>query len=1187
MAELGIIVAEKLIEVIGSAIIKEICDMWGYKSQLEDLNKTVSTIKNVLLDADSKRELSHATRGYIEDLKAAVYDADDLFDEFFTLAELKLLDANRDDKFLRKVRRFFFGKKREVSQAHRMSRQVKDIKEQLDTIVSNHHKFGLSVDYKPICRRREETCSYVDTGDIIGREDDKKVVINMLLSPSDVHDSIRFVTIVGVGGLGKTALAQLVYNDERVVAEFSDSNLRLWVCVPDQDGEQFDVKVILCKILELVSGKRPDDTSSMELVQKQFHEQLRGKKYLLVLDDVWNENREKWRDLYKFLTTGQEGSRIVVTTRSERTAEIIGEKHTHKLQGLSEENSWLLFESVAFDKGEHKHASHPDLVDIGKKIVEKCYNIPLAIKVVGSLLFGQPVNKWQTFEHSGFAGIGKGDNENMSILKLSYHNLRPSLKNCFSYCALFPKDFRLKRKELISLWIAQGYIASLDRDQSIEDAAEEHFMILVRRCFFQDVAKDRYGDIGSVKIHDLMHDVALEVGREEIGMVSSNTIKLGDKVRHVYFAPGTFSQSYLFKSKIRSLISRGDNCWWSRQLMLGDPVDAQIDSWIGLRVLCLQSMDIKRFDSIGKLLHLRYLDLSVNHRLQALSDSITRLHNLQTLVLNSCKCLRELPKDFSKLVKLRYLDLSGCFNLSGMPSGMDKLISLRPFYLSRCSKLTSMPSGMGKLTNLRYLNISYCYELSSLPSGMGKLTSLRYLNISYCHELSSLPSGMDMLTSLRHFDLSAFPKLTSMALGMGKLTNLRVLPLFVVGMEKRVSTEEQCMGELKDLKPLTNFYKNDGGEEYLKGLKYLTQVKIRFVDNADEDDGCLEWEDVMEKLEPPSNLKIFTTIPRWGRALDNWALSLPLLVKIELYRCINLEQLPSLSKLRNLKSLTVHFLEKLEYMENTSSNNANDGEDLTAFFPSLESLSICNLTSLKGWWREEELVEDDDDDCILRSSFTFPRLSKLEIINCPKLTSFPSCGSLEDLGLDEVDCFGNSQGDVILRELLTDDVGLLNLINSPVNKLRICRNKKVESLSEYGDVFRKYKYTSYLRSLRISDCSNLRRLGRGGLEHLTALESLEFKDNDKLSFSEDEDDDDGMPWKSLQHCLRYLYIQFCKAIKSLPESMRNLASLQNLEIVGCPELEKRCTVPDGEDLPKIQHIPHRTSRIRSGSSTFK
>ncbi|XP_021753586.1 putative disease resistance protein RGA4 [Chenopodium quinoa] len=1167
MAELGIVLAERLIEVTGSAIIKEICDKWGYKSQLQDLIKTVSTIKNVLLDADSKRKLPYETRGYIEDLKAAIYDADDLFDEFFILAELKLLDGNKDDKFLKKVRRFFSGKKKEVSQAYRMSRQVKDIKKQLDTIVSNHHKFGLSVDYNPICRRREETCSYVDAGDIIGREDDKKVVIDMLLGPNDVQESFRFVTIVGVGGLGKTALAQLVCNDNEVEAEFPDPKLRLWVCVSDQDGEQFDVKVILCKILELVSGKRPDDTSSMELVQKQFQEQLRGKKYLLVLDDVWNEDCEKWRNLCRFLTLGQEGSRIVVTTRSEMTAKIIGEKHTHKLQGLSEENSWLLFESVAFDKGEHEHASHLELVEIGKKIVEKCYNIPLAIKAVGSLLFGQPVNKWQTFEHSGFAGIGKGDNEIMSILKLSYHNLRPSLKNCFSYCALFPKDFRLERKELISLWMAQGYIASLDRDQSVEDAAEEHFLILVRRCFFQDVKKDRYGDIGSVKIHDLMHDVALEVGREEIAMVTSNTTKLGDKVRHVYFGRGTFSQNYSLKSKMRSFISRGK---------LGYVVNAHIDNWMCVRVLVLRGAGIVRLpDSIGKLLHLRYLDLSFNYNLEGLSDSISRLHNLQTLDLNHCGGkLRELPKKFSELIKLRHLDLNSCKKLTGMPC-MDKLTNLRYLNISYCQELSSLPSSMDKLTSLRHFDLRGCYSLTSIPTTMGQLASLRHFDLSECHNLTSMPIGMDMLTSLRHFDLSRCDKLTSMPSGMGKLTNLRVLPLFVVGMERRVSIEERCMGDLKDLKPLTNliggieikigknYMNDDGGGGYLKGMKHLTEVEILF---SYENDGCVEWEGVMEKLEPPSNLKKFvlryyksTKIPSWGRAQDNWAISFQHLVNIHFKCCSNLVQIPQLSKLHFLKSLSLDRLWKLEYIENKSSYTGNEREELMTFFPSLETLEICKLKSLKGWWREEDLVEGDDDH-ILRSSFTFPRLSKLVIYMCPKLTSFPSSPSLENLDLN--------------------DVGLLKSMHSSqfLNNLHIKSNGKVVSLSELEDVFR--RYTSSLQSLRISYCPNLQRLGKGGLEHLTALESLVLDRNNQLSFSEDEATDDGMPWKSLHHCLRSLTIIECSAIKSLPESMQKLTSLEELEIFKCPdELKESCKQPGGKDWPNIQHIPSITINV--------
>ncbi|XP_021725592.1 putative disease resistance protein RGA3 [Chenopodium quinoa] len=389
MAELGISIAAKLIEVISSEIIQEICDMWGYKSDLEDLNKTVTSIKNVLLDAEFKRELTKAERGYIEDLKDVVYDADDLFDEFLTLAELKQIDGNvnKGGKFSEKLRCFFSSKKKKMSQAYKMSCKVKEIKKHLDDIVDRHTKFGFKVDYKPICRRREETCSYLHANDIIGRDKDKETIIDMLLNPSMKQD-FCFLTIVGMGGLGKTALAQLVFNDDKIKNEFPD--LRLWVCVSDQDGEIFDVKAILCKIVELVTHCKIDGSSTMELVQNRFQDQLRGKKFFLVLDDVWNEDRENWLALKKFLMLGRGGSRIVITTRSETTSAIIGDENAYKLQGLSQEDSWKLFKMSAFSNGCNQE-NHGELVEIGKKIVAKCHSVPLAIKVVGSLLFGQDI----------------------------------------------------------------------------------------------------------------------------------------------------------------------------------------------------------------------------------------------------------------------------------------------------------------------------------------------------------------------------------------------------------------------------------------------------------------------------------------------------------------------------------------------------------------------------------------------------------------------------------------------------------------------------------------------------------------------------------------------------------------------------------------------------------------------------
>ncbi|XP_021738888.1 putative disease resistance protein RGA3 [Chenopodium quinoa] len=265
-----------------------------------------------------------------------------------------------------------------------MSQKATKIKSKLDAIAYDK-RFSLSIDPKPIKNRRPETCSYVyDADDIIGRGLDLEKIVGVLLD-SNVQKNVSFLSIVGIGRLGKTALAQLVYNNERVTTAFS---LKMWTCVSDENEELLDVQGVLDKILASATGKKKmNEDFNMDVLQSKLREQLAGKKYLLVLDDVWTENYEQWQKLKQYLMGGQKGSWIVVTTRSHRTAEIIGDRLKHELEGLSREDSLCLLKKVAFGS---EHSNPPeDLVKIGEDIVEECAFVPLAIRVVGSLLFGQ------------------------------------------------------------------------------------------------------------------------------------------------------------------------------------------------------------------------------------------------------------------------------------------------------------------------------------------------------------------------------------------------------------------------------------------------------------------------------------------------------------------------------------------------------------------------------------------------------------------------------------------------------------------------------------------------------------------------------------------------------------------------------------------------------------------------------
>ncbi|KAK9690871.1 hypothetical protein RND81_09G159900 [Saponaria officinalis] len=941
MVDLGALlsIADRVFHLLQSPILKEMEDL---ESNLEKLNKTVFFIKNMLLDADKKPELSGAEKVWVEELKDVIYEADDLFDEVITVAKQKELNdqgAMLSKRVLNKVNSFFSSKNR-VLVSYKTCQEVKSIQLKLDAIARNHGRYDF-VDPQPTLKRREETCSFLnekENENIIGREDDVKAIVDMIIDPNynNIEENVGFVAIVGVGGLGKTTLARLVYNHHMVESNF-DKNM--WVCVSDQDGNEFNVKAILRKILDQ-DNKKLNDISTMQSLSTKFREEFENKKFLLILDDLWTEDPLKWSKLSEYLMIGGRGSKVVITTRSEITAEVILGKYTNSnkymLHGLSDDDSWHLFESTAFER-DSDQTNNPELVRIGKKIVKKCFNVPLAIKVVGTLLYGQ-THRWESFEKKRLPEIETANNPVMSILKFSYDNLEPAVKDCFSYCALFPKDYVLHKQMLISLWMAQGYTDEYD--------SEDCFSILLKRCFFQDVETDDCGDIISFKIHDLLHDLAQEVAGDEILVGNYPVTNKLEKTGHHLFLGESKSVTgerqnvrhlFLGESKLvtgaphwcldedkctkKSFCERSIRSCYMNGVVIGSTLmKTLVSKWGRLRTLrlCVDSESLP--ESIGKLVHLRYLDLSYSWNLRKLPNSITTLYNLQTLLLTGCG-LEEWPRNFCKLVNLRMLDIS------------------------LCRMLKYMPSGIGQLTNLRILSE---YRVCSVGSS-GKQSA-----------------GLEDLKSLTHLT--------------GHIT--------IICDEDEDLASKDTLGECNCLENTQN----------LKVVRINLPVKynefMREISTPNYEDIARE-EAVLVKLKPHRNLKhllLFSyhgaEIPKWGRAVDDWGTILPNLVKIDLRNCYQLHSLPLLRTLKHLKTLYLHELRNLEYMENNGISYA-----ASPFFPSLKDLNINNCRKLKGWPRGVGVGDNSSSSSLP----AFPRLCTLTIYQCSELISLPACPSLESL----------------------------------------------------------------------------------------------------------------------------------------------------------------------------------------------
>jgi Leucine-rich repeat (LRR) protein len=608
--------------------------------------------------------------------------------------------------------RIFFSKSNQPLYALKMSHKIKAIRERLEAINCDRRNFNLEV--RPVetqvgNRERDNTHSFVPPEVVIGRQDDKKAVIDRLLD-SNVEENVSILPIVGIGGLGKTTLAQLIFNDEQIQKKFQ---LKMWVCI----SNIFDVKNIVAKILESAT-KRKLEIVEMDTLVNDLRKEIEGKKYFLVLDDVWNEDNEKWCSLKKVLMVGGRGSRILVTTRYESVAmtirhesvvRFIGTVQSYFLKGLDKEASWSLFKQMALEKRQEPENS--SIVAIGMEILEKCSGVPLAIRTIGRLLGSKnPETEWLHFKNNEFSKISQNENQILPTLKLSYDQLPSHLKHCFAYCSLFPKDYEIDKSTLIKLWMAQGFIKLSDQNRCLEDVGHEYFMDLLWRSFFQEAEMDEFGDIIKCKIHDLMHDLAISVAGSLISTLDDEEVNIDEKICQVAVAYHISSSS----SQVSTLLCKATRmrtflCPSNEDFEANIDCDATFSSSKFLRVLDLQEVEaFQNLSFIGKLKHLRYLDLSKNLEIEKLPDSITRLQNLQTLKLSACTSLKELPRDIKKLVNLRHLEINGCLSLSYMPVGLGQLTNLQTlssFYVHSGSPSRHSDSGglqeLGGLNKLR------------------------------------------------------------------------------------------------------------------------------------------------------------------------------------------------------------------------------------------------------------------------------------------------------------------------------------------------------------------------------------------------------------------------------------------------------------------------------------------------------
>ncbi|XWS63548.1 hypothetical protein CRYUN_Cryun06bG0109000 [Craigia yunnanensis] len=438
-----------------------------------------------------------------------------------------------------------------------------------------------------------------------------------------------------------------------------------------------------------------------------------------------------------------------------------------------------LFLKLAFKEGEEKQ--HPNLVEIGEKIVEKCKGVALAVKTLGSLLCSTiEEHDWKLVRDSEIWMLEQKENDILPALKLSYDHLPWYLKQCFAYCSVFPKDYEFTNLDLVSFWMAHGLLQSSNKNEEPEVIGHRYIHELRSRSFFQQVEEGF--SFFTFKMHDLVHDLALSVAQNGLNSFNHDSTR---NVRHLWIDLSEQGTSKLPNNlnhlRTLRLISEG-------QTGSGEALIATcISRSKHLRVLHLGGSSFEQLPkSLRYLKHLRYLNISGNGKVKKLPNFICNLQSLQTLNLGGCKEIEELPKDIrylfedmESLTALRTLIIGECKNLISLPQGLKYLTALETLVISDCEKLdlsVGLEFGgkkdgslrtllhqwilLGSIKTLQQLHIVGLKNLSKLPTWFQHLISLQKLMIIDCPKLSYLPEGMQQLTALKKLEIEQCPKLS-------------------------------------------------------------------------------------------------------------------------------------------------------------------------------------------------------------------------------------------------------------------------------------------------------------------------------------------------------------------------------------------------------------------------------------------
>ncbi|KAL8210224.1 hypothetical protein R6Q57_006956 [Mikania cordata] len=568
-----------LVEKLTSATLKSIARYKGIDAEIKKWKRSLTQIQGVLADASEKEITRQPVKQWLNDLQHLAYDIDDVLDDLAT-------DT--------------------MEREFTLESEAICSKEKVD--------LGLSVIEEPKPRNyynnRRFQSSIVDPSRIVGRQAEKESLVQQILQedgPS--HQKFDIVPIIGMGGVGKTTLARLLYDDQRVKGHFE---LNGWVCISDD----IDIFGRTKDIFTDLGGELKKEHEDFNKLQESLRDHVREERFLLVLDDVWCESYADWETLVTPLCACAHGSKIIITTRKDQLVKQLEcDPQKQQLQSLSQEDALSLLALHAL--GESNFDSHLLLKPLAEAIVKNCGGLPLALIALGRSLRTKKdeVEHWEKVSNSEIWRLNDVHGI-LPALRLSYHELSAPLKQVFAYCSLFPKDFLFDKEELVLLWMAEGFLHQSTQSHSTEEwLGREYFEELLSTSFFQYAPNNE----SLFVMHDLMNDLATHVADEFFVRLDIEEKDIEEEMLEKYHHMSFVREEYVLYKKfevfkraksLRTFLatSVGVVYGWQNFYLSNNIMVDLLSKLPLLRVLSLSNFQITEVpESIGTLRHLRII----------------------------------------------------------------------------------------------------------------------------------------------------------------------------------------------------------------------------------------------------------------------------------------------------------------------------------------------------------------------------------------------------------------------------------------------------------------------------------------------------------------------------------------------------------------------------------------------------